>query len=368
MTMEVKTKEFLMNMGPQHPSTHGVLRLLLHLEGEVVKDCEVVVGYLHRGIEKLGEVMTYPQWNPYTDRLDYTAAFSNNVVHHMAVEKLAGIEVPRRAEFIRVIFAEFSRISGHLLWLATHALDIGAMTVFLWCFRERERVLDLFEMMSGARLTIHGTRIGGLPDDIPPQFWEKAIEFTETFPGYIEDYEALLTKNRIWLKRTRDVAVISGEDAVDLGLTGPSLRGSGVDWDIRKAEPYLVYDEMDFIVPLGERGDVYDRYVVRLEEMRQANNIIKQCMEKIPDGPILAKVPRVLKPPKGEVYVRIEAPKGELGIYLVSDGTDKPHRCRIRSPSFVNLESLPPMVRGGLLADAVAAIGSIDIVLGEVDR
>ena len=365
----LETKELILNMGPQHPSTHGVLRLVLKLEGETIVGTDVVIGYLHRGSEKIAENIPYFEFVPYTDRLDYTAALSSNLGYVMAVEKLSNIRPPERAEYIRVILTEFQRIAAHLVWLGTHAMDLGAMTVFLYCFRERETILDFFEMITGARLTINFFRIGGVPADLPPQFFARAWEFLETFPDRIKEYEALLTRNKIWLKRTKGVAVISAEDAIDLGLTGPSLRGSGVSFDIRRAEPYSVYDRFQFDIPIGEKGDVFDRYMVRVEEMRQSIRIIRQGLEQIPEGDLISRVPRKLKPPAGaEVYVRIEAPKGELGFYIVSDGGEKPYRLKIRGPSFVNLQSLPLMVQGGLVADVVAAIGSIDVVLGEVDR
>lgn len=364
----LKTKELILNMGPQHPSTHGVLRLVLQLEGETVVGTDVVIGYLHRGSEKVAETLPYFEFIPYTDRLDYTAALANNLGYVLAVEKISNIHPPERAEFIRVLLTEFQRIAAHLVWLGTHAMDIGAMSVFLYCFREREAILDLFEMVTGARLTVNFFRIGGVPADLPPQFFARAWEFIETFPDRIRDYEALLTRNKIWLKRTKNVAVITPEDAIDLGLTGPSLRGSGVSFDIRRAEPYSIYERLQFDIPIGSTGDVYDRYMVRVEEMRQCCRIIRQCLEQIPEGDLTSRVPRKLKPPPGEVYVRTEAPKGELGFYIASDGGEKPYRMKIRAPSFVNLQSLPHMARGGLVADIVAAIGSIDVVLGEVDR
>ncbi|MEW6457041.1 MAG: NADH-quinone oxidoreductase subunit D [Acidobacteriota bacterium] len=364
----IEAKEIIVNMGPQHPSTHGVLRLKLWLDGEVVVKSEPIIGYLHRGVEKLGEHRTYPQFGPVTDRLDYIASVSNNLAWVETIEKLMGIEVPRRAEFIRVILTELTRIASHLVWLGTHALDIGAMSVVLYCFREREAILDVFEMVTGARLTTHAFRIGGLPKDVPDGFKEKVLEFVNVFPKYIDDYERLLTKNRIWLKRTKNVGVITAEDAINIGLSGPSIRGSGVKWDIRKSNPYSVYSEMDFIIPTGEIGDVYDRYLVRMEEMRQSTRIVKQAIENLPDGEVMAKVPKVIKPPPGEVYHSIEAPKGELGYYVVSDGSTIPYRVRIRPPSFVNLQSLSKLIDGHLVADVVAAIGSLDIVLGEIDR
>ncbi len=364
----LETSELVMNMGPQHPSTHGVLRLVLDLDGETVRDVAVHVGYLHRGMEKLAENLTYAQFVPYTDRMDYTAAISCNLGLVLAQERIGKVEAPPRAQYIRVILTELQRITAHLLALGTHALDLGAMTVFLYAFREREKILDIFEDVTGARLTIHWMRIGGLPEDVTDTFEAATRAFIKEFPADIDTYESLLTDNRIFRKRTEGVGVISGEDAINLGLTGPSLRGSGVYWDIRKAEPYLVYDQVDFDVPVGKNGDVYDRYLVRIEEMRQCVRIIEQCLDKLPAGEVRAKMPRIWRVPAGEVYHRIEAPKGEFGVYIVSDGTEKPWRCRVRSPSFVNLQSLPPMILGGLVADVVAAIGSIDIVMGECDR
>lgn len=366
--MVLETKELTINMGPQHPATHGVLRLILGLDGEVVLHSDPQIGYLHRGIEKIAENKTYQQFTPYTDRLDYVASISNNFAYCLAVEKLLGLEVPPRADYLRVIMAELTRISSHLVWLGTHAVDIGAITVLLYCFRERESIMDLFEISAGARLTANYIRIGGVMRDINDAFCEKLEEFIKVFPSKIKDYEALLTKNRIWLKRTKGIAKISAEDGIALGLSGPSLRGSGVAWDVRKQEPYSVYPKMDFIIPTGENGDVYDRYLVRMEELRQSTRIIEQALALLPEGEIMGKVPRVLKPAAGEVYTCVEAPKGELGFYIISDGSDKPKRLKIRAPSFVNLEALPTMIEGGLIADVVAAIGSIDIVLGEIDR
>lgn len=362
------TEDLVINMGPQHPSTHGVLRVILKLDGETVTDCDADIGYLHRGTEKIGENITYTMFIPYTDRLDYIAAPSNNLAWVTAVEKFFDWEIPLRAEFVRSMVGEFSRIASHLLWLATHALDIGAMTVFLWCFREREMVLDIFETAFGARLTVNAFRLGGLEQDVPKKFLDLAREFIEIFSDRIKDYETLLTDNRIWLKRTRGVGYISAEDALDLGLTGPPLRASGVNWDLRRARPYAAYPYLDFVVPVGQNGDVYDRYLVRIEEMRQSTRIIEQCLNMLPSGPVSCKTPRTIKPPPGEIYHSIENPKGEFGFYVVSDGSESPYRVRIRPPSFINLAALKKMVVGGLVADVVAVIGSIDIVLGECDR
>ncbi|MDP6365330.1 MAG: NADH-quinone oxidoreductase subunit D [Nitrospinota bacterium] len=362
------TEELVINMGPQHPSTHGVLRIILKLDGETVKDVDCDIGYLHRGTEKIGENITYTMFIPYTDRLDYIAAPSCNLAWVQAVESFFDWEIPGRALFIRSIVAELSRIASHLLWLATHALDIGAMTVFLWCFREREMVLDLFERAFGARLTVNAFRLGGLYQDVPQEFLDDARKFIELFPDRVDDYETLLTENRIWLQRTRGVGVISAEDALDYGLTGPILRASGVKWDLRRAKPYAAYPYVNFTIPVGENGDVYDRYLVRLVEMRESASIIGQCLDMLPGGPMSCKTPRTIKPPAGEIYHGTENPKGEFGFYIVSDGTETPYRVRIRPPSFINLAGLKKLCVGELLADVIAIIGSIDIVLGECDR
>ncbi|MDX1645091.1 MAG: NADH-quinone oxidoreductase subunit D [Thermoanaerobaculia bacterium] len=362
-------EEMELSFGPQHPSTHGVLRLNLKVDGERIVDCYPIIGYLHRGTEKLFELHPFFQNVPHTDRMDYVAAATNNLAYCGAVEKLTGITVPPRARYIRTILCELQRISSHLLWLATHAIDIGAMTPFFYCFREREQVLDLFEEYCGARLTLNCMRPGGQPYDLTVGWTDRCRAFCEGFPAATEEYEGLLTENRIWKKRTVGVGVISKETAIDYGLTGPMLRGSGVDWDLRKAMPYEAYDEVEFDVPVEQAGDTYARYLVRMEEMRQANRIVLQCLDKLPDGPIMAKRPRVLKGAKeGEVYYSIEGPKGEIGFYLVGAGTPNPYRCHVRPPSFVNLQSLPELAEGHLLADLVALIGTTDIVLGEVDR
>ena len=374
MTVEVQrpmfdTNEMVLNMGPQHPSTHGVLRIVLHLDGERVADSDIVIGYLHRGIEKLSENRDWTQIILLTDRMDYVAAASTNLGYCETVEKLMSIEVPRRARYVRTVLNELQRIASHCLWLGTHAMDIGAMTVFLYAFRERELILDLFEEYCGARLTYNSQRIGGLPLDVPPGWDRKVLEFCNIMDSKLDEYETLLTHNRIWLERTRDIGIISGSEAVALGMCGPALRGSGVPRDVRKDEPYAAYDEMDFDVPIGDRGDTYDRYLVRLEEFRQSTRIIRQGIEGLPEGPFIGKVPRLIKPPAGETYHAIESPKGEIGFFIVSDGrSTNPYRFRVRSPSFCNLQALPRLIRGHLVADVVALIGSIDIVLGEVDR
>jgi len=363
------TDELVINMGPQHPSTHGVLRVVLRLDGEKVVDADVVIGYLHRGVEKLSEHRTWGQIILLTDRLDYVAAASSNIGYCETVEKLMSIEVPRRARYLRTILGELQRIASHLLWLGTHAMDTGAMTVFLYTFRERELILDLFEEFCGARLTYNSMRIGGLPQDLPPAWDRKVLEFCRILDGKLLEYEDLLTNNRIWLDRTKGVGILSAQEALDLGLSGPPLRGSGVARDVRKDEPYAAYAEMAFDVPVGAAGDTYDRYLVRMAEFRQSLRIIRQAVEGIPEGPIVGKVPRLIKPPAGETYHAVESPKGELGFFIVSDGkSTSPYRFRVRPPSFCNLQALRRMVRGHLIADVVALIGSLDVVLGEVDR
>ena len=355
-------------MGPQHPATHGVLRVKLKLDGERVLGSECVIGYLHRGVEKIAENRTYAQFAPYTDRMDYVAAVTNGMGYVEAVEKLLGVEIPPRAQYTRMILAELQRLASHLLWLGTHALDLGAMTPVFYTFREREEILKIFEKYCGARLTTHAFRIGGLQYDLYDGFEQECLKFCDYLPPKIDEYEQLLTKNRIWINRTRGVGVLSAEDAVAYGVTGPVLRGSGVKWDIRKAQPYEAYDKVEFEVPTGAHGDTYDRYIVRIQEMRQCVRIIRQCVERLAPGPIFGKVGKVIKPPVGEVYHSIEAPKGELGYFVVSDGSTNPYRVRVRPPSFVNLQALDIMIRGHLVADVVAVIGTLDIVLGEVDR
>jgi len=390
---EIVKKDITLNMGPQHPSTHGVLRLVLDLQGETVVGVDPRIGYLHRGIEKWMESRTYHQIIPMTDRLDYISCMNNNLGYVVAVEKLAGIIVPERAQFLRTLTAELSRLSAHLIWLGSSAVDLGAMTVTLYALREREMILDLFEMATGARMTVSYARIGGVRNDVPRDFLEKCREFTEIFPKRLEDYDTLIRENRIWLKRTVGIGVMSAEEAINYGLTGASLRGSGVNYDLRKVEPYAAYDKVEFDVPLGTKGDVYDRYVVRLNEMRQSNRIIKQCLDMLQPGPVMTDDPRYAVPekknvmqsmeslahqfvlmskwvpmPAGEVYVATEAPKGELGFYIVSDGSGRPYRIKIRAPSYVNLSAIPKMATGHMMADIVACIGTIDIVLGECDR
>src|SRR5512146_2967435 len=362
------SNELVLNMGPQHPSTHGVLRVILKLDGEKVLGTECVIGYLHRGVEKIAENRTYAMFNPYVDRMDYVAAVSNGLGYCLAVEKLLNVEAPPRAAYIRVILTELNRMASHQLWLGTHALDIGAMTPLFYTFRDREEILKIFEKYCGARLTTHAFRIGGTQYETYEGFEKEVMQFVNFVKPKIDEYEQLLTTNRIWLERTKGVGKITGEQCIALGVTGPVLRASGVKWDIRKAQPYSMYEKFDFEIPIGANGDTFDRYVVRVAEMRQSLRIIEQAVNSIPEGPIMAKVPKVLKPPVGEVYVSIEAPKGELGYFIVSDGSTQPYRVRVRPPSFVNLQALDLMVRGQLVADVVAVIGTLDIVLGGVDR
>jgi len=389
-------EHMLVNIGPQHPATHGVLRLVLELEGETVKRCIPHLGYLHSGFEKLGEYRHYNQIIPLTDRTDYLSPMANNVALAMAVEKLMGIEITERCQVLRVIACEMSRIISHLVWLGTTGIDLGAYTPFLWSFQERERIYNLQEMWTGARLTTSLTRVGGLMADIPDGFEEGLREFTRTFPSTLTEVDTIFTRNAIWIGRTQGVGVLTAEEAINYSLSGPMLRASGVDYDVRKDRPYLGYETYDFDVPVGEHGDIYDRYRVRLEEMWQSNRILEQALDRLAPlegAPINVSDPRVIlpsktramsdmeamifhfkqvmegvKPPAGEAYLGVENPKGELGYYFVSDGTSKPVRWRIRPPSFINLASLPKMCEGALLSDVIAINASVDIVMGEVDR
>jgi NADH-quinone oxidoreductase subunit C/D len=388
-----RREELLLNMGPQHPSTHGVLRVVLELDGERIVKATPDLGYLHRGVEKLCEGLAYMQIIPHTDRLDYVCAMANNYAYVRAVEKLLGISIPERAEYIRTIVAEMQRIVGHLFWLGTQALDIGAMTVFFWTFRERETLLDMFEKLCGARLTLNYYRIGGVDSDFTPELVLRLKTFLDTFPDNVREYDSLIAANRIWLGRTKHVAVISAEDAISFGCTGPVLRGSGVAYDVRKYEPYGVYDKVDWEVPIGKNGDTYDRYWVRMEEMRQSARIIKQCLDQLPQGQIMADAPQYIpppkplvmrdmeslihhfiiftqgfKPPKAETYCATEAPKGELGFFIVSDGSARPYRLKIRAPSFVHMGAFDHMARGYLISDIITIFGTYDIVMGECDR
>ena len=360
--------ELVLNMGPQHPSTHGVLRVIVKLDGEKVTGTDCVIGYLHRGVEKIGENRTYQQFAPYVDRMDYVAAVSNGLGYCLAVEKLLNVEAPPRAQVVRVILTELNRIASHLIWLGTHALDIGAITPLFYVMREREEILNIYEKYCGARLTTHAFRIGGLQYELYEGFEQGVKAVCDYIAPKIDEYERLLTGNRIWAGRLKNVGVLTGEECKQYGVTGPMLRAAGVQWDLRKAQPYSGYEQYDFDIPTGANGDTFDRYLVRMEEMRQAIRIVRQAVDRVPAGPIVAKVPKVIKPPVGEAYVGIEAPKGELGYYIVSDGSTRPYRVRVRPPSFINLQSLDKMARGSLVADLVAIIGTIDIVLGEVDR
>lgn len=415
-------RNYTLNFGPQHPAAHGVLRLVLEMDGEVIERADPHVGLLHRGTEKLAEQKHYLQSLPYMDRLDYVSMMSNEHAYCMAIEKMLGLEVPVRAQYIRVMFDEITRILNHLMWLGTHGLDVGAMTMFLYCFREREDLMDCYEAVSGARMHAAYYRPGGVYRDLPekmPRFTggatkyhsEKEItrlndnrqgsmldfieDFTNRFPGYVDEYETLLTDNRIWKQRLVNIGVVSPERALQLGFTGPMLRGSGIEWDLRKKQPYEVYDKLDFDIPVGVNGDCYDRYLVRIEEMRQSNRIIKQCVEWLRNnpGPVIADDHKVAPPkrtdmkgdmeslihhfklfsegialPEGEAYAAVEHPKGEFGIYLLSDGSNKPYRLKIRAPGFAHISAMDEMVRGHMLADVVAVIGTQDIVFGEIDR
>ena len=383
------------NMGPQHPSTHGVLRLILTIEGETVLKAIPDIGFLHTGIEKTAEAKTYHQALVLTDRMDYLAPLNNNLGYSLAVEKLLGIEdeINDKIKYVRVLLAELQRIASHLVWLGTHALDLGAMSMFLYCFREREMILDVFEEISGVRMMTSYICPGGLQADLTPAFDKKVRAFTDVFPERLQEYHDLLTNNQLWLERTRGVGIISAQDAIAFGASGPTLRGSNVVWDIRKAFPYSGYEQFDFDIPVGANGDVYDRYLVRMLEMEQSLRLVNQALEGLPPGPHRVNNPKIAppdkwqitgsmealihhfklytegyRPPKGEVFVRTESPKGELGFYIVSDGSAKPYRMHVRGASFANLQALPLMIEGKLLSDVVAAIGSIDIVLGEVDR
>ena len=383
----------VLNMGPQHPSTHGVLRLLLEIDGETIVRVMPDIGYLHTGIEKTTEAKFYQQVVPLTDRIDYLCPMTNNLAYCLAVEKLLGLELPPRAQWMRVLLNELTRLNSHLVWLGTHALDIGAMTVFLYCFREREDLLRIFEMVSGQRMMTSYFRIGGLALDAPLGFFEKVKDFLDRFPANVDEYEGLLTNNPIWINRLKGVAHLSKEDAIALGATGPTARASGIDWDLRRDMPYSSYEKFQFNVPVSTGCDVWARYVVRVQELRESHKIAMQALEGMPEGPIKADAPKVVLPdrekmktqmealiyhfkivtegftvPAGEVYHAVESPRGEMGYYVVSDGTAKPYRVHMRSPSFANLQLLKTMTEGRLIADVVAAIGSIDIVLGDCDR
>jgi len=390
---EVNIENYNINFGPQHPAAHGVLRLVLELDGEVVERADPHIGLLHRGTEKLIEHKTYLQAIPYFDRLDYVAPMNQEHAFVLAVEKLLECEVPKRGQYIRVLYDEIGRILNHILNLTTHAMDVGALTPILWGFEEREKLMEFYERASGARLHAAFYRVGGVHQDLPPQLLQDIYDWTETFPAVLKDMETMLVENRIFKQRNVDIGKISLEDALDWGFTGVMIRGSGAAWDLRKAQPYDSYEDFDFDIPVGRHGDCYDRYIVRLEEIQQSLKIIRQVIEKLPDGPV-SSVDRKIVPPKrgemkrsmealihhfklytegfhvpeGEVYAAVEAPKGEFGVYLVSDGTNKPYRCKIRAPGFAHLQAMDFLAKGHMLADVPALIGSLDIVFGEIDR
>ena len=367
------TEEMVLNMGPQHPSTHGVLRLELKLEGEVITKVIPHIGYLHRCFEKHAEAMTYPQVIPYTDRMDYLASMYNEFGYAIAVEKLLGIEVPERVEYIRVIMGELQRIASHLVALGTYGADIGAVTPFLFCFRDREKILSLFEMTCGARLLYNYIWVGGVSHDLHPDFIRLAQEFITYFRPKIKELNDLLTNNKIFIERTANIGILPLDTAINYGITGPMLRGSGMKWDLRKNDPYSVYNKFDFDIPVGEGlvgtvGDSWDRYYVRILEMEQSLRILEQALEQIPEGDVTSAIPKRVKPPAGQVYSRVENPRGELGYFIISDGSVNPFRVKVRAPSFVNLGVMDELCRGHMVADIIAILGSVDIVLGEVDR
>ena len=386
-------RTMILNMGPQHPSTHGVLRVLLEIDGETVVRLMPDIGFLHTGIEKTCEAKFYQQVVPLTDRIDYLCPMTNNLCYVLAVEKLLGLEIPSKAQWMRVLLNELTRINSHLVWLGTHAMDIGALSVFLYCFREREEVLKMFEMISGQRMMTSYFRVGGLALEPPLGFFDRVRKFVDRFPDKVDEYENLLTGNPIWTMRTKGVARMTAEDAIALGASGPTLRGSGVDFDLRRDMPYSGYENFKFKVPVAQEGDVFARYICRVRELRESNEIVKQALDGMPEGPIKANAPGIVLPdrekmktqmealiyhfkiitegfavPAGEVYQAVESPRGEMGYYIVSDGTAKPYRVHMRAACLANLQTLPTMCEGGLIADVVAAIGSIDIVLGEIDR
>jgi len=364
----IRTEELLLNVGPQHPSTHGVFRIIVKLDGEIITEATPVMGYLHRGTEKLAESLNYTQIIPYTDRMDYVSAMTNNYVLVHAVEKMMGLTVPERAEFLRLIVMELQRIASHLVWWGTYLLDIGALSPFLYAFNDRERILQLFNELCGARLTYNYMRVGGVKWDAPEGWIDKVKAFVKSMYGKLDDYHALVSGNEIFLSRIKGVGAYDAETAIAYGLSGANLRSTGVKWDLRKNEPYSLYDRFEFDVPVGRNGDCYDRYVVRMEEIRQSLRILEQALEQFPpEGETMGKVPRVIRPPAGEIYVRIESPRGEIGCYIVSTGKAEPYRLKFRRPSFVNLQILPKLLVGESMTNLVTILGGIDIVLGEVD-
>ncbi len=391
---DVLENEMVLNIGPQHPATHGVLRCAVKLDGEIIEKCVLDIGYLHRGIEKLAESKSYQEFMPYTDRMDYLAPYSTNVAWCLAVEKLAGIEVPDRAQWVRMMMVELARISAHLLWMGVGLMDAGAVSVFLWAFQSREDIYKIFDHVAGARFTVSHSRIGGLASDVSPEALALIADFADRFPAVIDGWEKLLNRNRIWIDRNAGIGVMSADDVMGLGMTGPNLRGSGVEYDIRRFEPYLKYDEVDFVIPIRTEGDCLARYFVRLREMKESVKIIRQCLEKLPAGPIRSDnakhayaskdevyysmegmihdfmyTSEGVTPPRGaEVYHAIEAPKGELGFFLQSDGTGNPWRCHMNSPSYSNLQGLETMLEGAAMGDMVVLIGTVDPVMGEADK
>ena len=367
MTID-NTQELIINMGPQHPSTHGLFRMVVHLEGETVTKVIPKIGYLHRGLEKLAESRTYAQFIPYTDRLDYLASPHNNWAYVLTVEKLMGVEIPERAEYLRVIFGELARIASHQVMIGSTSLDFGASTPWFYLFQDRERILDMFEMTAGSRLTVNIMRIGGMSAEPPTEFWPALHSFLDDFPGMIEEYNGIFMGNEIAQARLKSVGILPKELAENLSITGAVLRASGVNYDVRKAEPYSIYDRFDFKVPVRTGCDSYDRVMIRMEEIVESVKIIRQAVRDIPEGPIMAKVPKIIKPPVGEVYHRVENPKGELGFYIVSDGTTKPSRVRIRPGAFVNLQMLPVVALGWKIQDLVTIFATLDAVVGEVDK
>jgi NADH-quinone oxidoreductase subunit D len=368
MNQESSLVEMMINMGPQHPSTHGVFRMVLKIDGERIVDVEPHIGYLHRGSEKLSESETYSQVVTLFDRLDYVSNFNNELVFCMAVEKLMSVDVPERAQYLRIILCELNRIASHLLFYGTYGLDAGAITPIMYSFRERERIQNLFESVTGARMMHNFIRIGGLKEDVPTDFNHRVGELLVKLSIAIDECDTLLSQNEIFLSRTKGVGVIGAEEALAIGMTGPPLRASGVVEDVRATDPYQLYDRFDFGIPVGTNGDAWDRYYVPMEEMRQAIVIIEQALEQIESGPVIAQLRRIIRPPQGAVFAHAENPRGDLGVYLVSDGTNKPYRVKVRPPSFCNLQALKTLLRGTYLADAVIILGSLDIILGEVDR
>lgn len=363
----IRTEELLLNVGPQHPSTHGVFRIIVKLDGEIITEADPVMGYLHRGTEKLAENLTYTQIIPYTDRMDYVSAMTNNYVLVHTVEKLLQLEIPERAEFLRLVVMELQRVASHLVWWGTYLLDIGAMSPFLYAFRDREMIINLFNELCGARLTYNYMRVGGVKWDAPEGWLDKVREFVPYMRKKVDEYDDLVSGNEIFLARIKGIGKYDAETAINHGLSGANLRCTGVKWDLRKDQPYSLYDRFDFDVPVGKNGDCYDRYLIRLEELRQSLRILDQALEQFPEGEIMGKVPRVIRAPEGEVYAGIESPRGEIGCHIISRGKDKPHRLKFRRPSFVNLQILPKLLVGESMTNLITILGGIDIVVGEVD-